>query len=208
MDRRTALRGLTLSAGLALGGGLLLPGGGGARAAAPACPDDRTPNQFTPKAPPDPTPLEGELEKYPRCPYCGMSRVEHHAARHLIHYADDRVDGVCSLRCASLSLALNIDRGPKAIYAADYGAATTPRPLVPVEGVLYLIGSGLPGIMTTRSKHPFADRSAAEAARERHGGELGGFDAALTATYLDLARDTAAIRQRREERRRRSGHGQ
>ncbi len=169
------------------------------------CADDGTPLQFVPKTQPDPNPLENELSKYPQCPYCGMDRRKFHYSRHLVHYQDDRVDPTCSLHCAALSLALNLDRGPKAIYAADYGAAAEPKPLVNVDKALYLVGSKLPGVMTQQSKVAFSARPAAEAAKAEQGGELGNFDAALRAAYLSMASDTRMIRKKRAERRQRAG---
>ena len=68
---------------------------------------------------------------------------------------------------------------------------------------VYLIGGSLKGVMTKRPKFAFADRAAAEAARDRHGGELGDFQAALTASYLDMSEDVKMIRRARAERRRR-----
>jgi nitrous oxide reductase accessory protein NosL len=180
----------------------LLGAAGKAAAAEPArCATDGTPLQFMPKTPADPEPLRDELEKYPRCPYCGMDRRQWHHSRHLVHYDDDLVDGTCSLHCTAISLSLNIDRGPEAIYAADFGSEEPLRPLVNVDGAQYLIGSDLPGTMSARSKMAFASRSGAEAAREVHGGEIADFDQALTAAYLDMARDTQMIRRRRAERR-------
>ncbi|AHE99408.1 nitrous oxide reductase accessory protein NosL [Thioalkalivibrio paradoxus] len=194
MNRRHLLKG-TVLAGIAATLGK-------ATAGEPSgCEGDGTPLQFMPKAPPDPEPLQNELEKYPRCPYCGMDRRQWHHSRHLVHYDDDRVDGTCSLHCAAISLSLNIDRGPKAIYAADYGSGDELRPLVDVDAAHYLIGSALPGTMTARSKMAFASRAAAEQAQRDHGGELADFDQALTAAYLDMARDTEMIRRRRAERR-------
>nr|WP_296750478.1 nitrous oxide reductase accessory protein NosL [Thioalkalivibrio sp.] len=167
----------------------------------PGCEGDRTPLQFMPRTAPDPEPLVDELEKYPRCPYCGMDRMQWHHSRHLVHYDDGRVDPTCSLHCTAISLSLNIDLGPKAIYAADFGSDETPRPLVDVDTAVYLIGSALPGTMTARSKMAFASAAAAESAQADHGGAPGDFDAALTAAYVDMARDTAMIRRRRAERR-------
>lgn len=162
---------------------------------------DGTPLQFAPKAPPDPNPLENELQKYPKCPYCGMDRTQWHHSRHLVHYDDNRVDGTCSLHCAALSLSLNLDRGPKAIYAADYASTEKIKPLVNVDNAHYLIGSKLKGTMTTRSKMAFADEKAAQAAHREHGGKLGGFGDALAAAHEDMAKDTVMIRKRRAERR-------
>lgn len=163
---------------------------------------DGTPLQFMPKGTPDPNPLENEFAKYPRCPYCGMGRKMWHHSRHLIHYADDLADGTCSLHCAALSLSLNLDRGPKAIYAADFGASDKTKPLVEVKNVVYLISSGLKGTMTAHSKMAFSSRAAAEGAMAKHGGKLGGFYDALTAAHLDMATDTMMIRKRRDEKRR------
>lgn len=177
----------------------LIVGAGSARAA--ACETDGTPLQFIPKAAKDANPLADELAKYPKCPYCGMDRKQFHHSRHLVHYGDDLVDGTCSIHCLAISLAINLDREPKAIYGADFGSAEAVKPLVEVAKAQYLIGSKLPGVMTARSKKAFADPAAAAAAQQANGGELGNFDAALTAAYADLAKDTLMIRRKREERR-------
>jgi copper chaperone NosL len=64
--------------------------------------------------PKDKDPLTNELDKYPRCRYCGMERAKFSHTRHLLVYEDDSVEGTCSLHCAAISLSLNMDRGPKA----------------------------------------------------------------------------------------------
>jgi len=167
------------------------------------CSTDGTPNQFIPKAPKDPEPLVNELRKYPKCPYCGMDRSQFHHARHLVQYADDLVDGTCSIHCLSISLAINLDREPKAIYAPDNASTEAIKPLVNVDLASYLIGGNLPGVMTRRSKVSYASPDAARTAQKQHGGEIGNFADALAASYADLAQDTLMIRRRREERRRR-----
>jgi len=176
------------------------------------CQHDGTPLQFVPKTVPDPKPLDNELAKYPKCPYCGMDRKQYHHSRHLVHYQDDLVDATCSLHCAALGLALNLDRGPKAIYAADFGATTDLKPLVNVDAVTYLIGSKLPGVMTRQSKVAFAAKTAAEAVKAEQGGELDNFDTALQAAYQSMAGDTTMIRKKRAEKRThaagQAGHGQ
>ncbi len=194
LSRRQALKTLALGslAGIAITQG---------RPALAACEGDGTPLQFIPKTKADPEPLKDELAKYPKCPYCGMDRRQFHHSRHLVHYADDLADGTCSLHCAAISLAINLDRGPKAIYAADFGATTDPRPLVNVDEATYLIGSKLPGVMTAKSKKAFASKAAAEAAQKEQGGELGNFDAALAAAHASMAGDTLMIRKKRAEKR-------
>ncbi|MBF0290100.1 MAG: nitrous oxide reductase accessory protein NosL [SAR324 cluster bacterium] len=158
---------------------------------------DGTPRQFFPKNGPDPNPLKNELEKYPKCPYCGMGRKKWHHSRHLIHYSDNLVDPTCSIHCAALSLSLNLDRSPKAIYAADFGSSSKVKPLIDAEKATYLIGSDLKGTMTHNSKMAFLSKEAAQAAEEEHGGEIADFDKTLTTVYLNMAQDTIMIRKRR-----------
>ena len=173
------------------------------QASAEACSNDGTPNQFIPKKAADAKPLENEFEKYPKCPYCGMDRKEHHRARMLVQYSDDLNDGVCSIHCLSLSLGVNIDREPKNIWGPDYGSTVEPRPLVPVDQMTYLIGADLKHAMTKRSKHSFASVDVAKEFQAKHGGTLAKFDDALRESYLDMAADASMIRKNREERRKR-----
>ncbi len=196
MDRRQLLK---LS--LAAGAGLAATTG---TTQAAACDTDRTPQQFIPKTGADANPLDKEFEKYPKCPYCGMDRKEHHKARMLVQYSDDLADGVCSIHCLSLSLGLNIDREPKQIWGPDYGSTAEPRPLVPVDNLVYLIGADLKHAMTKRSKHSFASPSVAKEFQAKYGGSLGNFNDALREAYLDMAGDVAMIRRNREERRRKA----
>ena len=179
----------------------LVTGKGWVAASGQSCEGDGTPLQFIPKTAPDPRPLEDELAKYPKCPYCGMDRTQWHRSRHLVQYDDDLVDGTCSIHCLALSLSLNLDRGPKAVYAADFGSPEEIKPLIPVDDATYLIGSDLKGTMTKISKLAFASAAAAKKTGTRHGGELGGFDDAVRQAYLDMAEDTLMIRKRRAERR-------
>ena len=195
MQRRDMLK-LSLLAGTGLAAGTA--------AAQQACPSDGTPAQFVPKKPADANPLQNELEKYGRCPYCGMDRKEHHRARMLVLYSDDLTDGVCSIHCLGLSLGVNIDREPKTIWGPDYGSTVEPRPLVPVDQLTYLIGADLKHAMTKRSKHSFASADVAREFQAKHGGTLGNFDEAVKQSYLDMAADVAMIRKMREERRKKA----
>jgi len=211
LSRRDALRVMAITgaagfAGLqavqanAKGVGAMMPGKGWLKQGA-RCEGDGTPLQFIPKTAPDPDPLKDELKKYPKCPYCGMDRTMWNHSRHLIHYDDDLVDGTCSIHCLAISLALNLDRGTKAIYAADFGAEGKPKPLVNVDKATYLIGSKLKGTMTKKSKMAFASAEKAKAVQAKEGGEQGKFDEALRESYLSMANDTMMIRKRRAAKR-------
>lgn len=151
--------------------------------------------------PKDEKPLENEFEKYPRCPYCGMMRKMFSFSRHLLVYEDNSVDGTCSIHCAGISLALNMDRGPKTIYVGDAGAEGDIKPLIDSATATYVIDPKKPGTMTARSKFAYADKAKAEAA----GGEMTDFNGALRAAYADMAEDSIRIRKNRAEKRKKAG---
>lgn len=155
----------------------------------------------------DTNPLENEFEKYPRCPYCGMLRQQWSHTRHLIVYEDDTVDGTCSLHCAAISLSLNMDRGPKTIYAGDAGAEGEIKPLADSAQMRYVIDPAKMGTMAATSKWAYSDAAQAEAAAQGEGAKVVGFDDALRLAYVDMAEDTIRIRKRRAERRARMSGG-
>ena len=189
----------TVSAGQGIG--VMVPGKGWVKATGEKCAGDGTPLQFIPKTAPDDKPLQDELKKYPKCPYCGMDRTKFNHSRHLVQHDDGLVDGTCSIHCLAISLSLNIDRGPKAIYAADFGSDAKIKPLVEVDKATYLIGAKLKGTMTMKSKRAFASADAAKAVQSEKGGKTGSFDDALREAYLGMAMDTVGIRKRRAEKR-------
>ena len=199
MNRRNFL--LTTSTGMALAAT-------GARAEMAMKPEEKpvSPMQWTDEnglarfLKVDTAPLENEYEKYPRCPYCGMMRKMYSFSRHLIVYADDTVDGTCSLHCAAISLSLNMDRGPKTIYAGDAGAEGDMKPLADTAAMTYVIDPDKPGTMTAVSKFAYADAEKAKAAAGPNA-KLVGFDEAIVAAYADMAKDTINIRKRRAEKR-------
>ncbi|GAB1392388.1 hypothetical protein MASR1M60_05510 [Rhodocyclaceae bacterium] len=193
MDRREALK-FTLLAGAGLATGQAH--------AQQSCPGDGTPLQFIPKKPADPQAQQNDIEKHPKCPYCGMDRKQFHHSRMLVQYSDDLADGTCSLHCAAISLSLNVDREPKALWVGDNADSGDTKPLVDVDKATFLIGSKLPGVMTANSKVAYGTEDAAKAAQAAQGGELVKFDQALLAAYTDMSKDVARIRKNRAERKR------
>ena len=167
------------------------------------CAGDGTPAQFLPRNAPDPKPQENDLAKFPKCPYCGMDRRQFHHSRMLIQYGNDVPDAVCSIHCAAISLSLNIDAEPKAIWVADNAANGEPKPLVDVDKASFVIGGSTMGVMTLRSKVAYGSEAAAKAAQATQGGVVGDFNAALLAAYTDMSGDVARIRLNREQRRQR-----
>ena len=145
----------------------------------------------------DDNPTKDEFRKYPRCPYCGMSRKKFSHTRHLIQYDDGTAEGTCSIRCVAVAFAINLDRGPKKIWVGDAGSDAKVKPLVEGEKATYILDPKHMGTMTHRRKWAYADAAKAKAT----GAKTVTFDEALQAAYEDLGRDTAMVRKRRAEKR-------
>jgi len=159
-----------------------------------------TAGQSEAKPPADPEPQVNDIEKFPKCKYCGMDRKRFHHSRMLLHYLDGTAEGVCSLRCAATSLALYVGRGTRALWVGDNDSTAEIKPLVDAEKAFYLVGSSLPGVMTRRSKVAYGTQEAAESSKAANGGEIVDFDKALLAAYTDIAESVAMVRKTREER--------
>ncbi|MCX6628955.1 MAG: nitrous oxide reductase accessory protein NosL [Candidatus Solibacter sp.] len=158
------------------------------------------PTQAVAKKPADPEPQVNDIEKYPKCNYCGMDRARFHHSRMLLHYSDGLAEGVCSIRCAATSLTINVGRGTKAIWVGDNASPAEVKPLVDAEKASFLVGSSIRGVMTRRSKVAYSTTEAAEASRVANGGEIFDFDKALLAAFTDIAESVATSRKTREER--------
>jgi len=138
-----------------------------------------------------------DVKTSPACRYCGMDRQKFGSSRMVIVYDDGSRVGTCSIHCAAVDLANNLDKSPTALLVGDQPTQT----LVDAEKASWVLGGDLPGVMTKRAKWAFADRAAAEAFAKARGGTLIGFDEAMKATYEDMYQDTRMIRERRKAKR-------
>ena len=145
----------------------------------------------------DDNPTKDEFRKYPRCPYCGMSRKKFSHTRHLIQYDDGTAEGTCSIRCVAVAFAINLDRGAKKVWAGDAGSGAKVKPLVEVDKATYIYMPGKMGTMTRNRKWAYADAARAKAT----GAKTVSFDEALQLAYADLGKDSAMSRKRRAEKR-------
>jgi copper chaperone NosL len=134
-----------------------------------------------------------DVTKHPSCKYCGMDRAKFAHSRVFIEYTDGTTEGTCSIHCAAIDLALNIDKTPKNIWVGDCQEKT----LVDAEKAVWLLGGNKPGVMTKNAKWAFAKSEQANQFKEANGGELVNFDQAIKATYEDMYADTKMIRDRR-----------
>jgi len=135
-----------------------------------------------------------DIKQSPSCKYCGMDRQKFDSTRMLIEYEDGTSTGVCSLHCAAVELALNIDKTPKALKVADMGT----KSLIDAEKASWVVGGSKAGVMTKRGKWAFEKKEDAEAFVKTNGGMLTSFDDAIKAAYTDMYEDTKMIREKRK----------
>jgi nitrous oxide reductase accessory protein NosL len=115
----------------------------------------------------------------------------------LIVYDDGTEVGACSLHCAAIDLAINIDKSPKTIYVGDFNT----KKLIDAEQAFWVIGGNKPGVMTKRAKWAFEKKADAEAFIAKEGGTIANLDQAIKASYEDIYTDTRMIRERRKMKR-------
>ena len=135
----------------------------------------------------------GDVKEGPACKYCGMDRARFASSRMVIEYDDGSRLAACSLHCAAVDLANQIDRTPAAIRVADMGT----QALVDAEKAVWVLGGSKPGVMTRRAKWAFAEKAAAEAFVKELGGTIVSFEDAVKAAYEDMYQDSRMIREKR-----------
>ncbi len=138
-----------------------------------------------------------DIKKYPSCPYCGMDREKFSHSRVYLDYDDGSSEGMCSLHCAAIDLAIHIDKTPRTIGVGDYAT----KRLIDAEKAFWVLGGSKMGVMTKRAKWAFEKREEAEKFIKEHGGVMATFEDAIRGSYEDMYTDTKMIRERRKMRR-------
>lgn len=139
-----------------------------------------------------------DIAKHPKCKFCGMDRQQYATSRVFIQYEDGSSEGLCSLRCAAVEMALGIDRFPRSTSVGDYNTGA----LLDAPLAAWVIGGNKPGVMTRQPKWAFGTLADAEAFVKANGGTPASYEEAVRTAYTDLYEDTKMIRERREAKRR------
>ncbi|MDP2157333.1 MAG: nitrous oxide reductase accessory protein NosL [Nitrospirota bacterium] len=138
--------------------------------------------------------VKEDIHLQKKCKYCGMDRGSFDFSRVLIEYDDGTSMAVCSIHCAAVDLANNIDKSPKWIKVGDLMT----KELIDAEKAFWIIGGSKPGVMSKRGKWAFAKKEEAESFIKSNGGVLADFEAAMKAAYEDMYTDTKMIRDKRK----------
>jgi copper chaperone NosL len=128
------------------------------------------------------------------CKYCGMMKAKFGHSWMVIDYDDGSKTEACSVHCAAMDLALNIDKTPKAIMVGDCNS----KKLIDAEKAYWVIGGDKMGVMTMRPKWAFETKEAADKFISENGGKPATFDDAVKAAFEDMYDDTKMIRKKRK----------
>ena len=128
------------------------------------------------------------------CHYCDMKKATFGHSWMMIEREDGSVVGVCSVHCAAVDMALNIDKPAKDITVGDYNS----KKQIDAEKAFWVLGGDKMGVMTSRAKWAFVSKESADAFIKQHGGRPSTFDEIMKASFEDMYQDTLMIQKKRK----------
>jgi copper chaperone NosL len=137
---------------------------------------------------------DADIASHRSCQYCGMDREKFSHSRMVIEFDDGSTVATCSLHCAAVDLANNIDKTPKAIKVADFSS----KELIDAEKAVWVNGGSKHGVMTRNAKWAFSSKDKAAAFIKEYGGKMADFEEAIKSAYEDMYNDTKMIRDKRK----------
>ena len=128
------------------------------------------------------------------CHYCGMKKAMFAHSWVNIEREDGSLVGVCSVHCAAIDMALNIDKPAKNITVGDYSS----KKQIEADTAYWVIGGNKMGVMTTRAKWAFGSKESADDFIKQHGGRPAIFEEVMKAAFEDMYQDTLMIQKKRK----------
>jgi len=135
------------------------------------------------------------------CHYCGMKKAMFAHSWVNIEHEDGSTVGVCSVHCAAVDMALNIDKPAKDITVADYSS----KKQINAEKAYWIIGGNQMGVMTARAKWAFETKQGADDFMKQNGGRPATFEEVMKAAFEDMYEDTLMIQKKRKMMRMKKG---
>lgn len=129
------------------------------------------------------------------CIHCGMLKAKFGHSWVVIEHEGGTVEGVCSVHCAAIDMALHTDKPVKKITVADYNT----KQQINVDQAYWVIGGDKMGVMTARAKWAFATKDAADIFIKEHGGKPATYDDVMSAAFADMQTDTLMIQKKRQK---------
>ena len=129
------------------------------------------------------------------CHYCGMKKAMFGHSWVTVERDDGSTVGVCSVHCAAIDMALNIDNPAKRITVGDFNT----KKQIDADTAHWVIGGNKMGVMTMRAKWAFANKESADNFMKQHGGRPATFEEVMKAVFEDMYEDTLMIQKKRKK---------
>jgi len=137
------------------------------------------------------------------CHYCGMKKAMFGHSWVEIEREDGSTVGVCSVHCAGVDMALNIDKPAKSITVGDFNT----KKQVDADTAYWVIEGSKMGVMTSRAKWAFETKKGADDFMKENGGRPATFEDVMKTTFEDMYEDTLMIQKKRKMKRMKKGGG-
>jgi copper chaperone NosL len=128
------------------------------------------------------------------CMYCGMKKSEYGHSWVIIQHGDGTTEGLCSVHCAAIDMALHTHKTVNKITVGDYNT----KKQIDADNAFWVIGGDKMGVMTARAKWAFETKEAADSFMKDHGGKTATFDEVMKAAFEDMYADTLMIQKKRQ----------
>ena len=128
------------------------------------------------------------------CTYCGMKKAMFGHSWMNIEWMNGQSVGVCSVHCAAINMALNMNNPAKKISVGDYNS----KKQIDAEKAYWVLGGDQMGVMTSRAKWAFENKENADNFISKHGGQLVNFEEIMKAAFEDMYEDTLMIQKKRK----------
>lgn len=128
------------------------------------------------------------------CIHCGMLKAKFGHSWMVIEHTDGTVEGVCSVRCVAVDMALHSHMPVKKITVGDYNT----KKQIAADNAFWVIGGDMMGVMTTRAKWAFETKDSADSFIKSHGGTPAIFPEVMKAAFADMYEDTLMIQKKRK----------
>ncbi len=128
------------------------------------------------------------------CQYCGMQKSKFEHSWMVLEHEDGSKVGVCSIHCAVINMALNIDQPVTKATVGDYNT----KKQIDADKAYWVIGGNKMGVMTTRAKWAFETKDAADKFIAESGGRPATYEEVFKAAFEDMYEDTLMIQKKRK----------
>ena len=128
------------------------------------------------------------------CIHCGMEKAKFGHSWIVIEHDDGSVEGVCSVHCAAVDMALHTHMPVSKITVGDYNS----KKQIDADSAFWVIGGDMMGVMTARAKWAFETKDSADTFIKSHGGRPAIFPEVMKAAFEDMYEDTLMIQKKRK----------